>query len=325
MKHKLPILILVTVLMVLTYPDLAFGFGVSPPWVKSDHLLRGSHLEQTIYLVQSDPKTDYRAEVEFSLEASKIKDWLTIDSGMEFVIPAGVQKFPLKITVDVPQDAELGEYKGYIWISGKPEKEGQVTTVAGGTIELALKITDKEFSDWILRDLGIRNLGKDEKTIKVYLRVENLGNVKTRPSKVRLDVYDNYHQKLLMSGEDADLEWIPPFQIKEIAAEFSVSLIAVQQYWGKIEIYKGDELLLADKRRFNVGEIPTTEKKQEAVGLSKEEPKEGFGFGFLKNKIFLFILLGIVLLAGLGFGVRQIKKSGLGLEIKLKQRKKKKS
>jgi len=178
-------------------------------------------------------------------------------------------------------------------------------------------VTDEEFSDWQLRDLGVRNLAKDEKTIKVYLKVENLGNVKTRPSKVHLDVYDDYHQNLLSSGDDTELDWIPPFQTQEIIAEFPVDLEPTQQYWAEIKIYKEGELLLADQRRFNVGEIATKEVNPDQVSKPLEESETGLlegseaglEFGFLKSKIFLFSLLGIVLAVGLGFGLRRIKKS----------------
>ena len=322
--NKIPQFLLIILLSLFWAGICQAGFGVSPPWVKCEHLLQGSHFEQTISLVQSDTKTDFYATVELSSELSGIKDWIKIDKGMEFTIPGGVQQFPIKITVDVPQNAKLGEYGGYIWINGKPTKEAgtQITTMTGGTIEVALKVTDEEFSDWTLRGLGVRNLAKDEKTIKAYLRVENLGNVKARPSKVHLDVYDDNHQNLLSSGDDTELDWIPPFQTQEIIAEFPVDLEPTQQYWAEIEIYKEDELLLADKRRFNVGEIPTKEVPgQVSKPLEElEESETGLKFGFLKNKIFLFSLLGIVLAVGLGFGIRRIRKSGIGLEIKIKKK-----
>jgi len=312
--NKIPQFLLIILLSLFWAGICQAGFGVSPPWVKCEHLLQGSHFEQTISLVQSDTKTDFYATVELSSELSGIKDWIKIDKGMEFTIPGGVQQFPIKITVDVPQNAKLGEYGGYIWINGKPTKEAgtQITTMTGGTIEVALKVTDEEFSDWTLRGLGVRNLAKDEKTIKAYLRVENLGNVKARPSKVHLDVYDDNHQNLLSSGDDTELDWIPPFQTQEIIAEFPVDLEPTQQYWAEIKIYKEDELLLADQRRFNVGEIPTEEVNPAQVPKPLEESEEsetGLEFGFLKSKIFLFSLLGIVLAVGLGFGLRRIKKS----------------
>jgi len=308
--NKLSATILVVVTVVVVFPVLIqAGFGVSPPFVKQEHLLRGSHFEETVNLVRSEPKEEYRAELEFSSELSEIKDWITIDKGMEFTIGAGIQQFPLKIIVDVPQDAKLGEYGGYVWISGKPEKEGQVTTIAGGTIKVVLKVTDKEFSAWRLRDLGVRDLAKGEKTLKVYLKVENLGNVKTRPSKVHLDVYDNHHQNLLTSGDDTDLDWIPPFQTKEIAAEFPVDLEPIQQYWAEIEVYKDGEVFLADKRRFNVGEIPTVGETPKTEASPSEEGLESdFSLDFLKSKTFWFVLLAVAIATGIGLGIRKARK-----------------
>jgi len=314
--------ILVSVLLILVWVNTTQGFGVSPPFVKEEHLLPGSQLERIVYLVQSEPNKDLKAELEFSPELKEIENWIKIGQGMEFTIPAGIKQFPLKVTVDVPSDAQLGEHRGYIWIERKIVKEegAQVTTVTGGTIEVALKVTNQEYSDWQLKDLGVRDLAKGEKTVKVSLRVENLGNVKTRPSKVHLDVYDNYHQELLNSGDNSDLDWVPPFQTKELTAEFPAELEPNQQYWAEIEIYKGDELLLADKRRFNVGEIAKTEVGSGQVSEPLEESETDLGFGFLKSKPFLLGLLGIILAVGLGFGIRQIRKSGIGLEIKMRKK-----
>lgn len=317
---KISKILVIGLLLILSLAQIAFAFGVSPPFVKEEHLLSGSQLERIVYLVQSESNENYKAELEFSPGVEEIKHWIKIGQGMEFTIPAGTKQFPLQIEINVPQDAELGQYKGYIWISGKPEKEGQVTTIAGGTIELNLKVTDQEYSDWQLRGLEIKDLGKEEKILKVSLEVENLGNIKTRPSKVHLDVYDNSHQNLLSSGDNTELDWILPFQTKEITAEFSVDLELNQQYWGEVEIYKEGELLLADKRRFDVGEIPTRELSSGQVSKSLEGSANGLEFGFFKNKVFLFTLLGIVLAVGLGFRVRKIRKLCIGLRIKMKKK-----
>src|SRR4030043_456375 len=140
-------------IIVLGLAQTVFAFGVSPPSVKQEHLLRGSYFEKTIML-QTESTEEYKAEIEFSQDLLVIKDWISIEPGMEFTIPAETEttkQFSLKVAVSVPQDAKIGKYQGYIWVSGKPAQQGQVTTATGGTIRVDLTVTDKEFSDWQLK------------------------------------------------------------------------------------------------------------------------------------------------------------------------------
>ena len=94
-------LFLVIVVLVLFYAniDIVFaGFGITPSTVGNDHLLPGSHFEETVYLVQSKPEKDLLAKIE--VDAPEIKNWVSIDRGFEFTIPAGSQQFPIKVIID---------------------------------------------------------------------------------------------------------------------------------------------------------------------------------------------------------------------------------
>jgi len=283
-------------------------FGVSPPFVRNEHLLPGSYFEREIFLVRSQAAEAVPMAAIFSPELTEIRSWFEIEPGLGFVIPAGVQQFPLKIKTQVPSDAPLGKYSGYIWIEGKPaeDQKEQVRTMVGGTISVNLTVTDKEYSDWQLRDLRIEHLAEGERSLKVFLKVENLGNVRTRPSKVDLEVYDTFHQDLLFSGEDSELEWVKPFETREIAAEFSVDLESHQQYWAEIEVYKEGELLLADKRRLNVGEIPTKEKPD---FVEEGILEEGVERDIFQTRLVWIILTVLIVLSAAGvFAVREIRR-----------------
>lgn len=295
-------LIVVLSLVMLIAPVLVYGFGINSPLIKEEHLLPGSHLERTVYLVRTNTQESWRGEIEFSSEIQKIQNWINLKPGTIIVIPKGIKQFPLKIIIDVPKDAQLGNYHGYIWVSKEATKKRgtQVSTAAGATIELDLQVTNQKYSNWQLRDWGIKNLDKGGKIIKAYLRIENLGNVKTKPSKVSLDIYDSYHQKLLSSGIDSDLEWIAPFATKEIIAEFPAKLESGHQFWGEIKIYKDGKVLLSDKRRFDVGKIPSLpiSKTQRTQNVIDNKIGKGSIFNFLKSRIFWFVLTIIVLIIG---------------------------
>ena len=246
-------LIPIIVLMVLFNANIAFaGFGVSPPKVLNHQLLPGSHFEQTIYLVQSKPEKELLAKVE--LDAPEIKDWISIDKGLEFIIPAGIQQFPIKISVDVPMDAEFKNYGGEMWIKTTPKEkgEGMVTVAYGGIISFDLRVSTEETFGFVVRGLDIDNT-EEGRPIKIGISLQNVGNVADRPTKVHLDVFDQYHDKILYSGDNAKLDDIKPFETKTIISKFSAKL-GIGYYWADIKVYKDDKILIEDKRVFYVVE-----------------------------------------------------------------------
>src|SRR4030043_2392076 len=127
------ILVIALLILFLFNANIVFaGFGITPSTIWNDHLLPGSHFEETVYLVQSKPEKDLLAKIE--VDAPEIKDWVSIDRGFEFTIPAGSQQFPIKVIIDVPQNAEFKNYGGRIWVKTMPaakEGEGMVTGALG--------------------------------------------------------------------------------------------------------------------------------------------------------------------------------------------------
>src|SRR3989338_4700146 len=115
------------------------GFGVSPPSIKETRLVPGSRITRTIYLIQGNPEKDVSMDV--AVESKDIKDWLSFEPAGSFTIPAGVQQFPLKVTVVVPEDAELGIYKAFIRPSTNPENaKSGVAISLGGRIDVELTV-----------------------------------------------------------------------------------------------------------------------------------------------------------------------------------------
>ena len=83
----------------------AGGFGVSPPQIIADNLLKGSVYEQIITLVQSEPDKDLQAEIVF--DAPEIESWISVDKGVSFILPKGEQQFPIKIKISVPESIKV--------------------------------------------------------------------------------------------------------------------------------------------------------------------------------------------------------------------------
>ena len=64
------------------------GFGITPPYVNNQRLTRGSVFQQKIDLVRSDPTDDLSATITMNVPGAQ--QWISIDRGMEFTMPAGV-------------------------------------------------------------------------------------------------------------------------------------------------------------------------------------------------------------------------------------------
>ena len=216
------------------------SFGISPPWVQNYYLLPGSHYETTIDL-QSDTDAGW---IDVHNDASYAQEWLTFEPGVNFTWPEGTSHMSLKVIVDIPEDAELGTYTGgYVHVEKHtpPPEGGGVGIVVGGAIAIRLGVTDEEFFDFTLR--GCQEFKTEEGwPIKFVLGVENIGNINGAPTKVRLDVYDDYRQVLLQSAEDTTLDLIEPFTTKDIIAEFATTYLPIGNYGGTLTVYKGSEI-----------------------------------------------------------------------------------
>lgn len=231
------------------------GFGVTPPYINNSHLTPGSHYETTIYLVRGEPIEELTAEV--SIDAPEIESWITIEKGLSFPLPKGIDQFPMKVTIDVPSDASLGDYQGYLRVRAVPSKNsgGQVSTVLGARIDIGINVTNEGFSSFEVEGITVPNFEKGSPLI-VLVRLRNDGNVQARPSKVHLDIYDISHRKLLESRDITELGWIKPFETSQIQGSSPVEL-ELGEYWADVSVYRDGESLGISEVHFKVvSELP---------------------------------------------------------------------
>lgn len=254
-KIILPLLLFVGFLMANT---VQAGFGVSPPKIIADKLIKGSHFESIVYLVQGNPLSDL--QVDISVSGDQINKWVEIEGGLKQVIPAGVQQFPLKVLIDVPEKADFGHYKGYLSLSTSVIKktddpeQNQITMSIGARVDLDLTVGDNFVQDFKIRQIKIANI-RQGKPLQATVVVENIGNVKIKPERITFDLFDKFANVRLafVEGDLQKVKDIAPFKTQEIKIKFPVDLkLGIGEYWGEVKVYKDGEVVKSNKTVFNV-------------------------------------------------------------------------
>lgn len=244
----------------LIYLPQVQALGISPPWVINHELLRGTHFEKTVTITRGAAKEPLHATAEI-LVPPKFKDWISFEPGSEFTLPV-VKQFPVKVIVDVPQDAELGYYEGQIRIRTSPEqKEGeqpQVTIGIGVAIAIDLRVIDVEMTKYNVATWEIKPV-IEGRPVKIIFGVKNMGNVEVKPIRVELNVYNQTKTERLTSAKDTDFNYVDPFKRGDIIAEFPVDL-EVGSYFADIKFYKDEEEVLSFGGVFTVVEGTVLQK-----------------------------------------------------------------
>jgi len=282
------------------------GFGISNPHIWAENLVPGSHYEHIITLTRGDPVAPVKVIVE--VDAPDIRDWVSIDKGEEFIYPAGLQQYPMTVNIDVPEDAGYGIYRGDLTIKiAPPQTEGQVAIAVGALADFYLRVSGDEYTDFKVRSVGIPDF-EEGWPLTFTVDLKNIGNVKIRPTKVHLEVFDTYHKERLAVGDITAFSWVQSFKTGNSEGEFNIKL-SPGQYWAEYEVYKNDEIILDDKIRFYVREIGTLRPKSIPVRIKEFTTATPL-------RLMLTTFFGTIILVGAVFGIiyriRKKKKIGLG-------------
>ncbi len=243
------------------------GFGIQPPYVRpSNAIFAGSHYEQKITLLRSSADADMQAIVKVS--APEMSSWVSIDKGEVFDLPQDQLKVPMVVKIDVPADAEIGNYKGHLNIKITP-KENTVSNVVaialGARVEMDITVTDESFVEFIIRTVNIPAIEELKKPwsykifswffyrVKVVMKIENNGNVASAPSKVHIDIYDNANKEKLESHDDKKIDLVDPFDTAKVEATFPTNL-SPGEYWGHLSFYNDEEIIQKNEIIFTVYE-----------------------------------------------------------------------
>lgn len=212
----------------------ADGFGITPPYVTNGQLTQGSHYEQTITLVRSDPTEDLQANVTVNVPGAD--SWISIDRGTQFILPAGTQQEPMIVSVNVPSNAKLGSYSGNIQVVVSPlagPAKGTVGITIGAQIDVNLTVGNGKMANLQVRRVTMSNAevghtlwwmhfpGK----VSFAIDLDNTGNIAGALGKVVFQYQEYLSGNVLETEENSNgLDSVQPFEAKTVTAEMPVYL-----------------------------------------------------------------------------------------------------
>jgi hypothetical protein len=223
------------------------GFGITPPYVRNDKLTQGSSFTQEIILVRGDPVDDLKAEI--TLNVPGIEDWITIDRGTEFLLPAGSKQVPMRVTITVPQNAAYERYQGTIRIRTlSPDPASGVSIALGAQIDVDLRVVD-EIRDFEVKRVQISETEEPRRLwwlefpgkIQFSMGIENTGNAPTSPSRVQLDIYDRRGNVVLETSYNTnEIEEVLAFETRDTIA-FLPTKLPPGAYLVKYSIFRFED------------------------------------------------------------------------------------
>lgn len=253
MKNKLLFSFLIVLLpFILVKPAMA-GFGVSPAEIYNDSLKPGATFDKEIVLSRST--ADENLKVVIETELGEAESWFTFNPGKEFIFAKGENRKTVKITVSVPKNANLKNYKGVLRIkaSSVDSASSGVSIVQGARMEVNLVTTSINLDLLNIKGLNMPEV-EFQKPLKLLVNVENNGNTEIAPSKIILEIED-LNKNTIETQEVTKLEKVSANTTKEITAEFKNNLNS-GEYFGIIKVYLDDKLIRSDRLVFKVGAAP---------------------------------------------------------------------
>ncbi len=239
-------------LLSVNIPVTNAAFGASPPWVKNDHLLPGTTFEQVIKLSRSDTNTDMKASVRF-LGEDEVNKWLTIENKDKLIIAKGEKVLPMKVTVAVPKDAELKDYKGGIFVTlesiqnESSKQGGQVAIKLGAHIAVDLNVTGTKIVDYKVKSITLDSIKGDE-PFHLNIEIENKGNSEVKEIDGKVDIRNKKDGKLIKSLSFKKLKKsILPNSITQTRVDFNGLKLDTGEYLVDVEVMKDDKAVYTNR------------------------------------------------------------------------------
>ena len=303
-------------------PKSEAAFGVSPPWVRNDHLLPGTTYEQVINLNRSNPDQDMKASISISGD-KEIEKWLKIEDVDNLIMRKGEKILPMKVIVKVPKRAAIRNYKGNISvvmesIESEGSREGGAVGIRlGAHIAVELSVVGEKITDYRIKSIALNTLNEGE-PFYIDVEVENLGNTEINELNGQIDIHDYKETEVLKSLAFGTLsETVSPDARVKSRVDFDDLILDPGEYWIAIKVFK-DGGVIYENRLYQqvIGEVVPVvtpedagvkrpvipQLAEEEVEISLEEIPEAelreVAPAEEENRLFF-----IIALVGLGFGI----------------------
>ncbi|MBU1131831.1 hypothetical protein KKC32_01075 [Patescibacteria group bacterium] len=234
------------------------GFGVSPSDVNNYNLLPESSFEKVLYLNRSD--AEQSLFISMTVDDGLVRDWITSDRADHFVMPAGAISFPVTIKVNVPVDAEMGNYRGtikFVANTGDPANPGSAQAVLGAIAKYNLKVTNTNITDYRVESMNLLRIEKGE-PLSLSLRIRNLGNTAVAPTRVHIDIMSIADAENILESHDITQfdESVPAFMKTEIMMHTAENInLEPKSYRAEVTVYQDEKKLRKEKMILEIFEV----------------------------------------------------------------------
>jgi hypothetical protein len=126
-------------------------------------------------------------------------------------------------------------------------------------VQTDFTVTGDQVLDYSISSISVQNI-EEGSPLDVSLTVINVGNVKAKPTKVKVEIYDKLNTDLLESKEVSEMGSVDAFLTGDIT--FSVpTKQKLGQYWTRIIAYRDKDILKEDRLVFEIVEVGSLKKK----------------------------------------------------------------
>ena len=222
--------IIIAALLVKIAGAEKLNVGVSPPRIYAGHLLPGSHFEQEVLISKS---TNEDLEVAITTNSPLI----TFDKESNLILENDIN---LVVSIDIPEDAELGNYDDTVDIRIRSSDTVGITTELVFPVLIMINVTDKEWDEYSVGTIAIPDI-EECSPVTFIIPVNNKGNIQSGPETIEVTVLDKFRKQEILTAS-AELADVPAFSREDVRVETEIMLSAEQYSADVLVIGKDGEL-----------------------------------------------------------------------------------
>ena len=255
-------------------PQSQAAFGTSPPWVKNDHLLPGTTFEQIINLSRNETEQDMQVNIRIDGD-KEISKWLKIEDQKNLIMKKGQTVLPMKVTVKVPKNAALKDYRGGIFVTlesiagADTSKGGNVAIKLGAHILVQLSVIGDKVVDYRIKSITLDTLNQGD-PFHLNVEVENMGNTEISELNGQIDIYDKKETQVIKSVTFGKLtEPVSPDEVKKTMVNFTDLILEPGEYWIVAKVIKDEKVIYENRLYQKVENKVVPVITPEDVGVKK--------------------------------------------------------